>query len=73
MAVDTTPPTRQTSRQIARSTVMVIVAFAVAKAISLGQSVIIAHTFGIGSEWETFISANRVPEQIFTLIAGGAL
>lgn len=71
MAVE--KPTRQTSRQIMRSTAIVIVAFAVAKAISLGQTFIIARTFGVGSAWDTFVSANRVPEQIFTLIAGGAL
>lgn len=71
MAVE--KPVRQTSRQIARSTAIVIVAFAVAKAISLGQTFIIARTFGVGSAWDTFVSANRVPEQIFTLIAGGAL
>lgn len=66
-------PTRQTSRQIARSTVIVMIAFGVAKAISLAQTFIITGVFGLSSEWGAFVSANRVPELIFTLIAGGAL
>lgn len=71
MAVE--KPTRQTSRQIMRSTAIVIVAFAIAKAISLAQTFIITGVFGLSSEWGAFVSANRVPELIFTLIAGGAL
>src|SRR5262245_32207990 len=71
MAVE--QPARQTSRQIARSTVVVMLAFAAAKAISLLQTFIIAHTFGISSEWDAYVSANRIPDLIFTLIAGGAL
>lgn len=63
----------QRNRQLARSTLIVMVAFAVAKVISLGQTVIIANVFGVGAEWDAFVSANRIPELIFTLIAGGAL
>ncbi|MEO8395564.1 MAG: murein biosynthesis integral membrane protein MurJ, partial [Chloroflexota bacterium] len=66
-------PTRQTSRQLARSTVIVILAFGVAKIISLAQTFIIAHQFGAGPEWDAYVSANRVPDLIYTLIAGGAL
>ncbi len=71
--MDAERPTRQTSRQIARSTAIVMVAFAAAKAISLAQTFIIARTFGIGSAWDSFVTANRIPELIFTLISGGAL
>lgn len=71
MTVD--KPTRQTSRQLARSTVIVMIAFGVAKVISLAQTFIIAQKFGIGPEWDAYVSANRVPDLIFTLIAGGAL
>ncbi|MFW5696214.1 MAG: murein biosynthesis integral membrane protein MurJ, partial [Phototrophicaceae bacterium] len=41
--------------------------------ISLAQTFIIADAFGVGAEWDAFVTANRVPELIFTLIAGGAL
>lgn len=61
------------TRQIARSTLIVIVAFGIAKAISLAQTVIIANVFGVGREWDAYVTANSIPELIFTLIAGGAL
>ncbi len=73
MAREVEKPTQQTSRQIARSTVVVMLAFATAKAVSLVQTFIIARTFGVGSEWDSFVTANRIPELIYTLIAGGAL
>lgn len=66
-------PVRQTSRQIARSTVIVMIAFGAAKLISLAQTFIIARTFGVSSAWDSYVTANRIPELIFTLIAGGAL
>ncbi len=62
-----------TTRQIARSTAIVIAAFAAAKAVSLAQTFIVAETFGVGSAWDAYVSANRIPDLIFTLIAGGAL
>jgi putative peptidoglycan lipid II flippase len=64
---------KRSTRQLALSTLIVMVAFGIAKAISLGQTVIIAQVFGVGSEWDTYVTANRLPEQIFTLISGGAL
>lgn len=66
-------PNTATSRQLARSTLTVMIAFGVAKIISLGQTVIIASVFGVGAEWDAFVTANRIPELIFTLISGGAL
>lgn len=69
----TTNDASHRNRQLARSTVIVMVAFAVAKVISLAQTVIIAQVFGVGSEWDSFVTANRIPELIFTLISGGAL
>jgi putative peptidoglycan lipid II flippase len=63
----------QRSRQLAWSTLIVMIAFGIAKAISLAQTVIIAQTFGIGSHWDAFVTANRVPELLVVLISGGAL
>lgn len=62
-----------TARQLAGSTLMVMIAFGIAKVISLAQTVIIAQVFGVGREWDAFVTANSIPELIFTLIAGGAL
>lgn len=59
--------------RLARSTLIVMIAFAVAKVISLAQTFIIANVFGAGREWDAFVTANGVPELIFTLISGGAL
>ncbi|MBK8134567.1 MAG: murein biosynthesis integral membrane protein MurJ [Chloroflexi bacterium] len=61
-----------TTRRIARSTLVVMVSFAAAKAISLLQTFIIAQTFGL-VDWDAYVAANRVPELLFTLISGGAL
>ncbi len=68
-----TPSHEKRTRQLARSTLVVMIAFGTAKLISLGQTVIIANVFGVGREWDAFVTANSIPELVFTLIAGGAL
>ena len=60
-------------RRLARSTLLVICAFAGAKLISLVQTVVIAQVFGLSSELDAYVAANGLPELIYTLIAGGAL
>ena len=64
---------RRSLRQIAASTLIVMLAYAAAKLLSLVQTIIITSNFGLSDEWDAFIAANRIPELIFTLIAGGAL
>ena len=64
---------RRSVRQIAGSTLIVMLAYAAAKLLSLVQTVVITRNFGLSDEWDAFIAANRIPELIFTLIAGGAL
>ncbi|MEL6403914.1 MAG: murein biosynthesis integral membrane protein MurJ [Chloroflexota bacterium] len=77
--IDTTPPPDDSEEKqkrmnnIARSTLMLMALFAIAKAISLGQTVIIAQFFGLGPEWDAYVTANRVPATIVDLISGGAL
>lgn len=56
-----------------RSTAVVVVGFGLAKAISLLQTVVLAGQFGVGEAMDVYVSANRIPETLFTLIAGGAL
>ena len=63
----------QRNRRIARSTLTVMIAFAAAKLISLLQTLIIAQAFGVGSELDAYVAANRIPELIVVLISGGAL
>lgn len=67
------PDKRKRNQAIARSTGLLIIMFGAAKAISLVQTVIIARFFGVGSEWAAYVTANRIPETIVILIAGGAL
>ena len=73
MSDPTSPPQISSTRRMARNTLILIVAFTVSKAISLAQTVIIADVFGVGDAWDTFVTANRIPEQIVLLIGGGAL
>ncbi|MBI5957908.1 MAG: murein biosynthesis integral membrane protein MurJ, partial [Chloroflexi bacterium] len=63
----------QNTRSMARNTAILMVAFTIAKMISLVQTFIIASVFGVGDEWDSYVTANRIPEQIVLLIGGGAL
>ncbi len=72
-AQDFRPQSARRTRRLARSTLLVICAFAGAKLISLVQTVVIAQVFGLGTELDTYVAANGLPELIYTLIAGGAL
>ncbi|MEO1286744.1 MAG: murein biosynthesis integral membrane protein MurJ [Chloroflexota bacterium] len=67
------PDKQKRNVTIVRSTLMLMVLFGIAKAISLGQTVIIAQFFGLDSRWDAYVTANRIPELIVTLISGGAL
>ncbi len=72
-AQDFRPQPARRTRRLARSTLLVICAFAGAKLISLVQTVVIAQVFGLSSELDAYVAANGLPELIYTLIAGGAL
>jgi putative peptidoglycan lipid II flippase len=66
-------PAAPSSTQIARSAVLMIGILAFAKLFSLSEKWIGIDRFGISAEWDTFAVANQLPEQLYTLIAGGAL
>ena len=57
--------------RIIRSTLIVMIASAVAKAISLAQTVVVTDKFG--PEWDTYVAASSIPDLIVILISGGAL
>lgn len=61
------------AQRLFRSTVVVMVGFFLTKLVSLGQVVIIADRFGAGAAYDTFVLANKVPEQIIKVIGVGAL
>lgn len=72
-ATDNSPEKQKRNQSLVRSTFMLMILFGIAKAISLGQTVIIADFIGLGSEWDAYVAANRIPELIVILISGGAL
>jgi putative peptidoglycan lipid II flippase len=61
------------SRKIAQAASMVMIALAITSLLGLLRQILVAKSFGAGSELDAFNSANRVSETLFNLIAGGAL
>ena len=70
---DNHSPARSSIGHLARSTVLLMMAFGTAKAISLVQTFIIARKIGLDNRWDSFITANRIPELLVIMIGGGAL
>lgn len=68
-----TPDSASRNQRLARSALVVMIAFGVAKVISLVQTVILSQVFGTGADMDSYVTANVIPETIFTLIAGGVL
>ncbi len=64
---------RPTAARIARSAALVIGLLAFAKLFGLIEKWVGLDRFGVTSAWDTFAAANQIPEQLFNLIAGGAL
>jgi putative peptidoglycan lipid II flippase len=73
ITIPETQDVSQRNRRLARSALVVMVAFGLAKVISLVQTVILSQVFGTGAEMDGYVTANVIPETIFTLIAGGVL
>jgi putative peptidoglycan lipid II flippase len=59
--------------RIARSTLILVVFFAIDKVLGLGRQVIMARVFGLSPELDAFNAANNVPDLLFAMISGGAL
>ncbi|MCI0711358.1 MAG: murein biosynthesis integral membrane protein MurJ [Chloroflexi bacterium] len=61
------------NQRLIRSTMVVMVGFLLTKLVSLGQVFLIADKFGASSEYDAFVLANSVPENIIKFIGVGAL
>ena len=48
-------------------------AFAVSRALGLVRQVVFSRYFGAGPEMDAYVAAQRIPEMLFLVIAGGAL
>jgi putative peptidoglycan lipid II flippase len=66
-------PSSSSSRQIARSSGVVMVGFVLSAVTGLASQVLISRAFGTTPELDAYIAGNRLPEILFALIGGGAL
>src|SRR3970282_775077 len=60
-------------RQIARSASTVMAGFVVPSLFGLANRMLYTRAFGSGQELDAFFAANRLPDILFNLMAGGAL
>ncbi len=63
----------QRARHLLRSSVIVIVLFALGKLVGLVRARLVAQAFGTTPQFDAFTAANQLPEVFFTVIAGGSL
>jgi putative peptidoglycan lipid II flippase len=61
------------NRQIARAAGVVMVGFVLSNVVSLIRTIITGQLFGMSAELDAFNTALRLPDIIFSLVAGGAL
>lgn len=61
------------NRQVARAAILVVLGFLASGLLGLIRTAVFAAIFGTGAELDTFYTAQRIPELLFTLVAGGAL
>jgi putative peptidoglycan lipid II flippase len=71
--MDSTAPVQSANRQIARAagTVMAVAIFS--GLLGVVYEILVAPTFGVGINMDSYVAASRVPELLFTLLAGGPL
>jgi putative peptidoglycan lipid II flippase len=62
-----------TGRQIARAAGIVMLAYIASGVLGLVRQAAISSAFGAGVKLDAFVAAQRVPETLFVLVAGGAL
>lgn len=60
-------------RQIARATLVIMVAYVASNLVGLGRQIVVSQTFGTSAELDAYWAAFRLPDFLFTLVAGGAL
>lgn len=68
-----TPTRALTNSQIARAALVVLLGFLASGALGLIRTAVIAAVFGTSNELDAFFAAQRIPEALFVLVAGGAL
>jgi putative peptidoglycan lipid II flippase len=61
------------AHRIARAAGIVMAAFVISNLAGLVKWILVSHAFGTGIEMDAFNAANRLPDILFQLMAGGAL
>jgi len=69
----TTPSSVSPLVRIARATSVVMSLFILSRGLGLVREMIIGARFGAGAELDAYLAAFRLPDLLFTLVAGGAL
>jgi putative peptidoglycan lipid II flippase len=65
--------TASSNRQIARASLIVMLTFLVSRLLGLLRDVVIGAQFGTSGSYDAYVAAFRIPDIIYTLIAGGIL
>jgi putative peptidoglycan lipid II flippase len=61
------------NRQIARAAVVVVGGFLASGVLGLVRTAVVSQTFGAGAALDAFTGAQRIPEALYVVVAGGAL
>lgn len=72
-APEADPADAARGRHLARSTLLVMALFVGSKVVGLLRDRAIAARFGVSADYDAYVAAFRVPDLLFTLLAGGAL
>lgn len=64
---------RGAGRRVARAATQVIFLFIISRALGLAREMVLGAAFGTTAAYDAYLAAVRVPDILFTLIAGGAL
>jgi putative peptidoglycan lipid II flippase len=67
------PPQSSATRQIARAAGVVMVGFVLSNLVGLVRRALEARVFGTSAVYDAFNAADRLPDILFVLVAGGAL
>ncbi|MFN2111210.1 MAG: murein biosynthesis integral membrane protein MurJ [Anaerolineae bacterium] len=71
--MEKTQTVEKTQRHVARAAVLVMAAFAVSRVLGVVRQIVFGHYFGTGASMDAYVAAQRIPEAIFFVVAGGAL
>lgn len=67
------PPESSRLPHIVRNVLVVAISFGLAAAAGLVRNMVIAAQFGIGADLDAYYAAFKLPDLLFTIVAGGAL